>query len=106
MRINTPLIALALLGLTANAWTQNLFQTSTGPYEGAVHDCVETSGGTVFVASQNGGVFKSTDGVTFTTANTGLPTTTVRCLVLNNAGDLFCGTGAGITASNDGVYKR
>ena len=105
MRIRfLPGICIALM-LCGSALAQNFWQPSVGPYEGAVHDCVETSGGTVFVASQNGGVFKSTDGVTFTAANTGLPTTTVRCLALNAAGDLFCGTGAGVTATNDGVYK-
>ena len=98
------LIILSVL-LCATALAQNLWQPSTGPYEGPVHDWVETGGGVIFAASQNGGVFKSTDGVSFTAANTGLPTTTVRCLALNAAGDLFCGTGAGPTAANDGVYK-
>ena len=101
-RASLPFLLVLLLFCKANA---QLWQPSTGPYEGPVHDWVEMGGSAIFACSQNGGVFKSTDGVTFAAANTGLPTTTVKCLALNAAGDLFCGTGAGVTASNDGVYK-
>ena len=59
--------------------------------------------GDVFVGTQGGGVFRSTDNAeTWTGVNNGLTDTNVQALAINSAGDIFAGTfSSGVFRSTD-----
>jgi len=64
--------------------------------------------GHVFVRTQGGGVFRSTDNAeTWTVVNNGLTDTNVRALAINSTGDMFGGTwSSGVFRSTDNGDNR
>src|SRR2546423_14554288 len=74
-----------------------MFWASTAGPQGGDGLALDTNvNGYVFVGTQGGGVFRSSDnGETWTSVNSGLTTTDIRALAANAAGDVFAGTFSG-----------
>src|SRR4029450_3328728 len=63
---------------------------TNGPQGGDGMALAKNASGHVFVGTQGGGIFRSTDNAeTWTGVNNGLTDTNVRALAINNAGHLF-----------------
>ena len=83
---------------------QNFWMQTSGPQGGEGIALARNSIGHVFVGTQGGGVFRSTDNAeTWTGVNNGLTDTNVRALAINNAsGHIFGGTwSSGVFRSTD-----
>ena len=75
---------------------------TNGPQGGDGIAMASNAAGDVFVGTQGGGVFRSTDdGATWTAVNNGLTGTNVRALAINSSGDIFAGTFGGVFRSTD-----
>jgi len=73
--------------------SQNFWAQTNGPQGGDGIALATNANGDVFVGTQGGGIFRSTDnGETWTEVNDGLTDTNVRALAINNAGHIFGGT--------------
>src|SRR6266566_6254561 len=83
--------------------SQSFWAQTNGPPGGDGIALATNSSGTVFVGTQGGGIFRSSDnGETWTGVNNGLTDTNVRALAINNNGDIFAGTpGGGVYRSTD-----
>ena len=102
------LLALCLLwglGSGSAAWAVNAWEPS-GPWGGDVQSlAVHSDGQTVWAGTNDGGVFKSTDGgAHWSATNTGLANLDVRSLALHSDGQtVWAGTyGGGVFKSTDG----
>src|SRR5438067_2034559 len=79
---------------------QNFWMQTNGPQGGDGIALTTNSSDHVFVGTQGGGVFRSTDNAeTWTAVNNGLDSPSVRSLAINSGGDIFAGTFYG------GVYR-
>src|SRR5213078_3830768 len=75
---------------------QNFWMQTNGPQGGDGIALTTNSSGHVFVGTQGGGVFRSTDNAELWTAvNNGLTDTSVRALAINSTGHIFGGTWSG-----------
>lgn len=81
----------------------NFWAQTNGPQGGDGIALATNSSGEVFVGTQGGGIFRSTDnGETWAGVNNGLTDTNVRALAINNTDQIFAGTwSAGIFRSTD-----
>jgi ligand-binding sensor domain-containing protein len=80
----------------------NFWAQTNGPRGGDVIASATNASGHVFVGTQGGGVFRSTDnGETWTGVNNGLTATNVRALAINSASHIFAGTFGGAFRSTD-----
>jgi len=82
---------------------QNFWAQTNGPQGGDGIALASNSSGQLFVGTQGGGVFRSTDnGEAWTGVNNGLTATNVRALAINAAtGHIFAGTFGGAFRSTD-----
>ena len=83
---------------------QNFWVQTNGPQGGDGIALATNSSGHIFVGTQGGGIFRSTDNAeTWTAVNNGLTDTNVRALAINNAsGHIFGGTwSSGVFRSTD-----
>src|SRR5438105_4974849 len=72
---------------------ENFWAQTNGPQGGDGIALATNSSGTLFVGTQGGGIFRSSDnGETWTGVNNGLTDTNVRALAINSLGDIFAGT--------------
>src|ERR671935_229329 len=99
-------IALALLVLVLPAAARgdgNFWAQTNGPQGGDAMALATNSNGDVFVGTQGGGVFRSTDnGDSWTLVDTGLTNTYVAALTVSPSGDVYAGTwGGGVFRSTD-----
>jgi len=95
-----PRSATAVRGLPAGA--QNFWTQTNGPQGGDGIALARNSIGHVFVGTQGGGVFRSTDNAeTWTGINNGLTATNVRALAISSVDHIFAGTFGGVFRSTD-----
>ncbi len=81
---------------------QNFWAQTNGPQGGDGIALATNASGYVFVGTQGGGVFRSTDNAeTWTAVNNGLTATNVRALAINSADHIFAGTFGGVFRSTD-----
>lgn len=81
--------------------SQNFWVQTNGPQGGDGFALATNSSGHVFVGTQGGGVFGSTDNAeTWTGINNGLTATNVRALVISPVDHIFAGTFGGIFRSH------
>src|SRR5258705_14010833 len=82
---------------------QNFWTQTNGPQGADGIALARNSIGHVFVGTQGGGVFRSTDNAeTWTAVNNGLTDTNVRALAINSTGHIFGGTwSSGVFRSTD-----
>ena len=81
---------------------QNFWTQTNGPQGGDGIALARNSIGHVFVGTQGGGVFRSTDNAeTWTGINNGLTATNVRALAISSADHIFAGTFGGVFRSTD-----
>jgi len=104
IKLLSRLIVLGLLA-TTEAFTQNFWQQTNGPYGGApygrtVYALVINSRGHIFAGTQESGVFRSIDNGD-TWRHIGLANTFVLSLAINSSGDIFAGTSGGVFRSSD-----
>jgi len=93
-------VSLLFVALINNATAQNFWGPTNGPYGGDIKAFLINSIGHIFVGTNGGGVFRSTDdGDTWTEANTGLTSLVVQAFAVNPKGEIFAGTGNGIFRS-------
>src|SRR5215211_2614555 len=75
---------------------QNFWAQTNGPQGGDGIALATNASSHVFVGTQGGGVFRSTDnGESWTGLHNGLTDTNVRALAINKAGHIFAGTWSG-----------
>src|SRR5215472_7332761 len=75
---------------------QGFWEQTNGPQGGDGIALATNASGDIFVGTQGGGIFRSTEsGETWTEVNNGLTDTNVRALAINSAGDIFAGTWSG-----------
>ena len=75
---------------------QGFWEQTNGPQGGDGIALATNASGDIFVGTQGGGIFRSTDsGETWTEVNNGLTDTNVRAMAINSAGDIFAGTWSG-----------
>ncbi len=80
----------------------NFWKQTSGPGGGSGLTLVINSNGHLFVGTDGGGVFGSTDnGSNWIGVNTGLMNTDLLCLAINSSGHLFAGTWGGVFRSTD-----
>ena len=89
-----------------NAWApangQNFWIQTNGPQGGDGIALARNSIGHIFVGTQGGGVFRSTDNAeTWTGINNGLTATNVRALAISPTDHIFAGTFGGVFRSTD-----
>ena len=89
-----------------NAWlpagAENFWMQTNGPQGGDGIALARNSIGHVFVGTQGGGVFRSTDNAeTWTGINNGLTATNVRALAISPVDHIFAGTFGGVFRSTD-----
>ena len=99
---SVPRWAAAARGLPAGG--KNFWMQTHGPKGGEGIALARNSIGHVFIGTQGGGIFRSTDNAeTWTDVNNGLTDTNVRSLAINNAsGHIFSGTwSSGVFRSTD-----
>ena len=90
----------AMRGLPASG--QNFWTQTNGPQGGDGIALARNSIGHVFVGTQGGGVFRSTDNAeTWTGINNGLTATNVRALAISPVDHIFAGTFGGVFRSTD-----
>ena len=81
---------------------QNFWAQTSGPQGGDGIALATNSTGHVFVGTQGGGVFRSTDNAeTWTGINNGLTATNVRALAISPVDHIFAGTLGGVFRSTD-----
>src|SRR6266480_7345874 len=82
---------------------QNFWAQTNGPQGGDGIALATNPSGHVFVGTQGGGIFRSSDnGETWAAVNNGLTDTNVRALAINAAGHIFGGTwSSGVFRSTD-----
>jgi len=82
---------------------QGFWAQTNGPQGGDGIALATNASGHVFVGTQGGGIFRSTDNVeTWTGVNSGLTATNVRALAINAvSGHIFAGTFSGVFRSTD-----
>src|ERR671925_941016 len=101
--IAVALLALVVAVLPAAADSGGDFWAQTnGPQGGDGIALATNASGHVFVGTQGGGIFRSTDnGETWTAVSNGLTDTNVRALAINSADHIFAGTFSGVFRSTD-----
>src|SRR5262249_35950854 len=81
---------------------QGFWEQTNGPQGGDGIALATNAGGDIFVGTQGGGIFRSTDSAeTWTGINSGLTDTNVRALAITGAGHIFAGTFTGVFRSTD-----
>src|SRR6266436_4364546 len=81
---------------------QNFWAQTNGPQGGDGIALATNPSGHMFVGTQGGGVFRSTDnGATWIGVSNGMTDTNVRALAINSASDIFAGTFSGVFRSTD-----
>ena len=81
---------------------QNFWTQTNGPQGGDGIALARNSIGHMFVGTQGGGVFRSTDNAeTWTGINNGLTATNVRALAISPVDHIFAGTFGGVFRSTD-----
>jgi len=84
---------LFVFALSSEASAQPLWQACNGPYAGQVNSITVSRTGTVFVGTQSGGIFKSTDkGGSWAPINSGLSDTWVNCVAITPNGYIYAST--------------
>ena len=81
---------------------QNFWAQTNGPQGGDGIALTTNVSGHIFVGTQGGGIFRSTDnGETWTGVNSGLTATNVRALAISPTDHIFAGTFGGVFRSTD-----
>src|SRR5437762_3941485 len=81
---------------------QAFWAQTNGPQGGDGIALATSPSGHIFVGTQGGGVFRSTDdGGTWMGASVGITDTNVRALAINSASHIFTGTFTGVFRSTD-----
>ena len=98
-------LSLLLLSTNTETAAQNFWQQTNGPYGGDIRAlAINNVSGHIFVGTDGGGIFRSTNnGDSWTAVNTGLTETYVFALAINSSGHIFAGTfyGGGVFRSTN-----
>src|SRR5256884_9035056 len=82
--------------------SQNFWAQTNGPQGGDGIALATNASGHIFVGTQGGGIFRSTDNAeTWTSVINGLTDTNVRALATTSADEIFAGTFSGVFRSTD-----
>ncbi len=96
------LTLLFLISSPAIAIADNMAFNAAGPFGGIVTSVIEDSDGTIFIGTEGGGIYKTTDnGNTWLSASSGLANPFVYALTKMSDGSIFAGTKEGIFKSTD-----
>jgi photosystem II stability/assembly factor-like uncharacterized protein len=87
------LLLLVWLSVTTEIAAQNFWQQTNGPYGGDIRSLAIAPNGHIFVGTEVGGIFRSTDnGGSWRQVNIALISTSVYALAINSSGHIFAGT--------------